>query len=104
MCHNPARLFSINKRGFLREGYQADITIVKREPWVLSQEMIQSKCGWSPMTGHRFGWKVMRTLCNGHTVWKASEACNGSETCNGSEACNASEVEKSYRGEEVSFR
>lgn len=70
MCHNPARLFGIDRRGFLREGYHADITIVgKGEPWTLDKDRILSKCKWSPMEGHTFDWSVRRTICNGQTVY-----------------------------------
>ena len=68
MCHNPARLFEVKDRGFLRKGYKADVTIVRRRPWVLTQSDIQSKCGWSPLVGQRFDWQVVRTICNGHTA------------------------------------
>ena len=70
MCHNPARLFEVRGRGFLREGYQADAVIVRpHSPWVCTKDVILSKCGWSPMEGHTFQWQVERTLCNGHTVY-----------------------------------
>jgi dihydroorotase len=70
MCHLPARLFDVVRRGFLREGYQADIVIVRpQSPWTVTKETILSKCGWSPMEGHTFLWRVERTLCNGHTVY-----------------------------------
>ena len=70
MCHNPARLFGVEKRGFLREGYQADIVIVRpNKGWTVTKEVIQSKCGWSPMEGHMYLWRIERTLCNGHTVY-----------------------------------
>lgn len=87
MCHNPARLFSVSSRGFLREGYKADIVIVRHvEPWTLTEDMIQSKCHWSPLTGSQFKWRVERTICNGHTVY-----CNG-------------KMDENYRGEAVRFR
>lgn len=70
MCHNPAKLFGIDRRGFLREGYHADIVIVgKDKPWTLDKDCIQSKCKWSPMEGHTFDWSVKRTICNGQTVY-----------------------------------
>lgn len=70
MCHNPARLFGVSHRGFLRPGYQADITIVRpNSPWTVTPDVIESKCGWSPLEGHTFQWRVERTLCNGHTVF-----------------------------------
>lgn len=67
MCHNPSQLFSIRERGFLREGYKADIAIVKRfdTPWTLDSSMIKSKCGWSPLEGRQFHWSVVETLVNG---------------------------------------
>lgn len=70
MCHNPAKLFSINKRGYLRQGYHADITIVgKGTPWRVSPDIIQSKCGWSPMEGHEYQWSVRTTICNGQIAY-----------------------------------
>ena len=70
MCHHPAMLFQVSRRGFLREGYQADIAIVRpASPWRVTDEVIQSKCGWSPMTGRVFNWRVEHTLCNGRLVY-----------------------------------
>ena len=70
MCHNPSRLFGIRDRGFLRVGYKADITIVKRgEPWKVTSDVIQSKCKWSPLQGESFNWRVVDTFCNGHHVY-----------------------------------
>ena len=70
MCHNPARLFGVQQRGFLRTGYRADITIVRpKSPWTVTGDSILSKCGWSPMEGHQYQWRVERTLCNGQTVY-----------------------------------
>ena len=87
MCHNPARLFEVRQRGFIREGYQADLVIVRpNAAWVCTKDKIQSKCGWSPMEGHMFLWRVERTLCNGHTVY-----CDG-------------KVDTNYIGQPVVFR
>ena len=70
MSHNPARLFGVEHRGFLRPDYRADIVIVRpKSPWKVTKETILSKCGWSPMEGHKYQWKVERTLCNGQTVY-----------------------------------
>jgi dihydroorotase len=70
MCHNPARLFGIVNRGFLRPGYRADIVLVRPgAAWTVTPTVIQSKCGWSPMEGHTYLWQVQRTICNGHTVY-----------------------------------
>lgn len=71
MCHRPADLFGVRNRGYLREGYQADIVIVRpNAAWTLTKDVIQSKCGWSPMENHTFLWRVEQTLCNGHIVYK----------------------------------
>jgi len=87
MCHNPARLFEVRQRGFLREGYQADIVLVRPDAgWTVTKDLIQSKCGWSPMEGHMYLWRVERTLCNGHTVYQQGR------------------VDTSYIGQPVAFR
>lgn len=87
MCHNPARLFDVRQRGFLREGYQADIVLVRPNTgWTVTKDMILSKCGWSPMEGHMFLWRVERTLCNGHTVYGQGK------------------VDTNYIGQSVEFR
>lgn len=70
MCHNPAILFNVRKRGFIREGYQADLCLVNpSEPWVVSKENILYKCGWSPFEGTTFRSKVMKTFVNGTVVY-----------------------------------
>lgn len=68
-CHNPASLFAVDRRGFIRKGYKADLTIVSPDkPWEVTTDIIKSKCGWSPMTGHTYRWKVEHTWCNGHHI------------------------------------
>ena len=69
MCHNPAILFDISRRGFLRPGYKADVVVVRpHAPWTVTPGVIQSKCGWSPLEGRRFDWRVEHTFCNGYHV------------------------------------
>ena len=69
MCHNPARIFSVSQRGFIREGYKADLAIVRRtEAWEVTKDIIQSKCGWSPVEGNCFTWRVVHTFCNGNHI------------------------------------
>ena len=70
MCHNPAILFNIRGRGFIREGYQADLCLVDPENrWRVSKENILYKCGWSPLEGRVFRSKVVKTLVNGTIVY-----------------------------------
>jgi dihydroorotase len=70
MCHNPARLYQIDKRGYVREGYFADLTIVDLDSTTTVDEAgILSKCGWSPLTGTTFHSKVTHTFVNGHLVY-----------------------------------
>lgn len=76
MCHNPSRLFEVQKRGFLRPNYKADIAIVKRlEPWRLRRSDVLSLCGWSPLEGMEFGWRVKKTIVNGHIVYNEGSVC-----------------------------
>ena len=69
MCHAPARLFGIEGRGFIREGFQADLTMLRHTPWQVTRNCIQSRCGWSPMEGQTLAWNVEHTWVNGQTVW-----------------------------------
>lgn len=89
MCHNPARLFCISRRGFLRPGYKADIAMLRRsdDVWTLTPDLIQSKCGWSPLTGTVYHWQVTATICNGRLICKDGRI-----------------VDDSYRGESLRFR
>ncbi|MBM3412997.1 MAG: dihydroorotase [Bacteroidetes bacterium] len=70
MCHNPAILYGIQKRGFIREGYFADLAIVDLDTELnVTKEEILSKCGWSPLEGTTFRSKVTHTFVNGHLVY-----------------------------------
>jgi dihydroorotase len=70
MCHNPAILFNIRKRGFIREGYKADLCLVDpHSSWSVSRENILYKCGWSPFEGTTFNSRVVKTFVNGTIVY-----------------------------------
>ncbi len=70
MCHNPAILFNIRDRGFIREGYKADLCLVDTEsPWTVSKENLLYKCGWSPFEGTTFNSRVVKTIVNGTVVY-----------------------------------
>ncbi|SDT43471.1 dihydroorotase [Maribacter dokdonensis] len=67
MCHNPAILFQIKKRGYIREGYYADLVVANlNSPWTVSKENIAYKCKWSPFEDTTFSSKVVHTFINGH--------------------------------------
>ena len=87
MAHDPALLFEVRQRGFIRKGYQADLAIVRpKSPWTVTPEVIESKCGWSPMEGHTFQWRVEQTICNGHIIY------------------NKGVVDRQYIGQPLTFR
>ncbi len=66
MSHNPAVVFQIRDRGFIREGYFADLVLVNlNEPWKVEKENILAKCGWSPFEDVSFRSKVKKTICFG---------------------------------------
>ena len=70
MCHKPAELFNIEKRGFLRKGYYADIVLVDPETsWEVKKSNLLYKCGWSPMEGQVFSSAVRKTFVNGEIVY-----------------------------------
>jgi dihydroorotase len=70
MCHNPAILYQIEKRGFIKEGYMADLTIVDlNEITMVDKSSILSKCGWSPLEGTNFRSKVTHTFVNGNLIY-----------------------------------
>ncbi|WKB82465.1 dihydroorotase [Cellulophaga lytica] len=70
MCHNPAILFQIEKRGYIKEGYFADLVIVDtNSPWQVSKSNILYKCGWSPFEDYNFKSKISHTFVNGHLAY-----------------------------------
>lgn len=86
MAHAPAALFDIHRRGFIRKGYYADLVLVQPDcDWTVSADNILSKCGWSPLEGHTFHWKVKYTFCNGHLLY------------------NNGIIDEQYRGKALTF-
>lgn len=70
MCHNPAILFDIEKRGYIKEGYFADLVLIDvNSPWTVTKDNVLYKCGWSPFEGEKFNSKVTHTFVNGHLVY-----------------------------------
>lgn len=71
MCHNPAQIFSIKERGYIRQGYKADLTLVSRseQGYKVTNADLPNKCGWTPFEGEQFHWKVCTTWVNGRAVW-----------------------------------
>lgn len=78
MCHNPARLFSVDRRGFIRPGYYADFVLVDPNAnWQVLEGRYYTKCGWTPMDDHVFKWRVRRTIVNGLTVYHDGTIVDG---------------------------
>ena len=78
MSHNPAKLFRIEKRGFIRPGYYADLTLVDPEAnWQVREGRYYTKCGWTPMDERFFKWRVRRTIINGITVFSDGVVVDG---------------------------
>ncbi|RZJ69145.1 dihydroorotase [Flavobacterium sp.] len=70
MAHNPAKVFKIENRGFIKEGYFADLAIVNpSSPWTVNKSNILAKCGWSPFEGFSFKSRIMHTFVNGQHVF-----------------------------------
>ena len=71
MCHNPAKIFKIEKRGFIKEGFYADLVIVNPSlPWNVKKENILAKCGWSPFEKYNFKSRITHTFVNGELVYQ----------------------------------
>ncbi|NJB82319.1 dihydroorotase [Wenyingzhuangia aestuarii] len=70
MCHNPAILFDIEKRGFVKEGYYADLVLVDLDrKWTVNKDNILYKCGWSPFEGTTFSSSITHTFVNGNLIY-----------------------------------
>ena len=70
MCHNPAILFSVEKRGYIKVGFYADLVVVDtNQPWTVNKENIFYKCGWSPFEGETFKSQITHTFVNGHLAY-----------------------------------
>jgi dihydroorotase len=79
MCHQPAELFNIRQRGFIRKGYYADLVLADPEiSWIVQPENILAKCGWSPLEGTQFHTSVTHTWVNGNLVYKNGKFLNSS--------------------------
>jgi dihydroorotase len=77
-CHNPAIIFDIPDRGFIREGYYADLVLVNpNAPWEVNKSNILAKCGWSPFEGQIFSSKVEGTWVNGNLVYDGNKIIEG---------------------------
>ncbi|HRG42453.1 MAG TPA: amidohydrolase family protein, partial [Saprospiraceae bacterium] len=74
MCHAPADCFRIRERGYIDEGFKADLVLVDpNKAWTVNKSNIQYKCGWSPLEGKTFTGKVVRTIINGEGVFDGNE-------------------------------
>jgi dihydroorotase len=77
MCHNPAKLFQIEKRGYIKKGYYADLVLIDTNNlWEVTKENILYKCGWSPFEGATFQSKISRTFVNGNLMYNQGEFNN----------------------------
>lgn len=77
MAHKPAELFHIDRRGYIRPGYYADLVLIDpNKTWTVSKENILTKCGWSPFEGYTFHHAVDTTWVNGEVVWQDGQIRN----------------------------
>ena len=88
MCHAPAELFAIERRGYLRPGYHADVVQVQRvdDGWTVADSDVLSRCGWTPMVGAKLHHRVVRTWVNGHRVYDQGQ------------------VDKEHKGQRLMFK
>jgi dihydroorotase len=73
MCHNPAKLFRIKDRGFIREGYFADLVLVKQQSYNVHKNNLLYHCQWSPFEGQSFNYSIHTTLINGQIAWQNNQ-------------------------------
>lgn len=74
MCHNPAKIFNIEKRGFIRKGFYADLVLIEpNAAYTVEKKDLEYKCGWSPMEGATLNYKVCKTFVNGKLVYNEGE-------------------------------
>ncbi|MGH8077210.1 MAG: amidohydrolase family protein, partial [Lysobacter sp.] len=72
-AHAPAQLFDVEGRGFLREGYAADLVLIDDSPLTVRREDVLSRCGWSPFEGRTFHSRIASTWVNGVLAWNGSQ-------------------------------
>ena len=78
MAHNVADCFQVEKRGYIREGYWADMVLVDlNSPWTVNQDNILYKCKWSPFEGTTFNSKIITTIVSGNVVWDKGNLIEG---------------------------
>ena len=77
MAHNPAILFKIVKRGYIKEGYFADLVVMDKKPYTVTKNNILYKCGWSPFEGITFNYAIDKTFVNGNLVYSDSKVLEG---------------------------
>jgi len=85
MCHAPADVFQVEKRGYIRKGYFADLVLLSEEEWTVNKENILYKCAWSPFEGDRYHYKVDQTFVNGQLVY------------------NQGQIDETIRGQRLTF-
>lgn len=86
MCHTPADIFKIDKRGYIRKGYWADLVLINiNTEWKVAQENILYKCKWSPFENHNFKSKILKTFVNGNLIYDEGK------------------INKSFKGKQLSF-
>tara|TARA_B100000214_G_scaffold360377_1_gene322704 strand:- start:583 stop:903 length:321 start_codon:yes stop_codon:yes gene_type:complete len=78
MCHNPAILFDVKKRGYIKEGFYADLVIFNlNSPWKVSKDNLMYKCGWSPFENKIFKSRILHTFVNGNLVYSKGKVFEG---------------------------